>query len=175
MDEWPGSDTGRAPAPVRGSFLLERVYADSARDLGIPPRQGVLLCVLTPGPLELSRLGTVLRVAEPVLTGLVEAAEASRHVTRTTDPAGTHTGTVTVVLTSIGASIAQEFYDETCARIDALTYGLSISERTALAALLGRFMVGRHRPRPVTHLHAGTRSGSGPRPHNTPTPPAQSA
>ncbi|GLY29629.1 MarR family winged helix-turn-helix transcriptional regulator [Kineosporia sp. NBRC 101731] len=173
MDEWPGSDTGRAPAPVRGSFLLERVYADSARDLGIPPQQGVLLCVLTPGPVELSRLGAVLRVAEPTLTGLVQAAETSRHVTRGPDPAGTYP--VVLTLTSIGASIAQEFYDETCARIDALTYGLSTSERTALAALLGRFMVGRHRPRPVTHLHAGTRSGSGPRPRNNPTPPAQSA
>ncbi len=40
---------GVVPALVRGSFLIERVYAESARQHGITPQQGVLMCVLMSG------------------------------------------------------------------------------------------------------------------------------
>ncbi len=139
MDEDRVDVMGIVPALVRGSFLIERVYADSAREAGITPQQGVLLCVLMPGALGMTELGAVLRLAKSSLTGLVNRTEANGFVARSADPADTRA--VMVSLTPPGASIAQVFYDETCRRIDALTYGLSTDERAALAALLGRFVV----------------------------------
>ena len=139
MDEQSADIMGIVPALVRGSFLIERVYADAAREHSVTPQQGVLLCVLMPGPLGMTELSGVLRLAKSSLTGLVNRTEANGFVVRSADP--TDTRAVVVSLTASGASVAQEFYDETCRRIDALTHTLSSGERAALASLLGRVVV----------------------------------
>ncbi|MFD0852358.1 MarR family winged helix-turn-helix transcriptional regulator, partial [Actinomadura adrarensis] len=45
---------------------------------------------------------------------------------------------VRVALTEKGAKVTEEFYVETCRRVEALTEGLDGAERDTLAALLGR-------------------------------------
>ncbi len=139
MDEDRVDVMGIVPALVRGSFLIERVYADSAREAGITPQQGVLLCVLMPGALGMTELGAVLRLAKSSLTGLVNRTEANGFVARSADP--TDTRAVVVSLTPPGASLAEGLYAAPGRRVAALTYGRWTDERAALAALLGRFVV----------------------------------
>ncbi len=127
---------GVVPALVRGSFLIERVYADSAREHGITPQQGVLICVLMPGPLGMTELSQTLSLAKSSLTGLVNRSEANGLVERATDPVDTRA--VVVSLTPAGSATAEKFYAGTCRRVDALTKSLDPAERDTLSALLGR-------------------------------------
>ncbi|NUU25692.1 MAG: MarR family transcriptional regulator, partial [Streptomycetaceae bacterium] len=48
---------------------------------------------------------------------------------------------VRVVLTEAGAELAEEFYAETCRRVDVLSSGLDDAERETLARLLGRVVL----------------------------------
>ncbi len=139
MSEEDAELLGVVPALVRGSFLIERVYADSAREHGITPQQGVLMCVLMPGALGMTELGETLGLAKSSLTGLVNRTEANGYVTRSADPDDTRA--VVVALTSTGAAVAEKFYTGTCDRIAALTQGLSGEERDTLSSLLGRVIV----------------------------------
>ena len=143
-DDSPGDGDGDGvmgvvPALVRSSFLIERVYAESARQHGITPQQGVLMCVLMAGELGMTDLGATLGLAKSSLTGLVNRTEANGFVARSTDPADTRA--VTVRLTAAGDAVVQKFYTETCRRVDDLARGLSAEDRAALASLLGRVVV----------------------------------
>ena len=57
---------------VRSAFLVDAVYAGSARKYGITSQQGQLLCVLMPQPYGMSELGEMLGLARSSLTGLVQ-------------------------------------------------------------------------------------------------------
>ncbi|MFE3452657.1 MarR family winged helix-turn-helix transcriptional regulator [Nonomuraea sp. NPDC059194] len=121
---------------VRSTFLVNAVYADSAREYGITSQQGQLLCVLMAQPYGMSELGAVLRLAKSSLTGLVDRTERNGLVDRKPDPQDSRA--VRVTLTRRGSRLAEEFYVETCRRIEKLTSGLAAGERDALAGLLGR-------------------------------------
>lgn len=120
---------------VRSTFLVNAVYADAARDHGLTPAQGQLLCVLMPQPYGMSELVAMLGLAKSSLTGLVDRTERNGLVHRETDPDDTRA--VRVSLTSEGARLAEAFYSDTCQRVDALAAGLGSAERDALADLLG--------------------------------------
>jgi len=127
---------GVVAALVRSTFLVNAVYAESAREWGITPQQGQLLCVLMAQPYGMRELGTVLGLAKSSLTGLVDRTERNGLVERRPDPHDSRA--VTVTLTRHGAKVADEFYTETCRRVEQLTAGFAAAERDALAALLGR-------------------------------------
>jgi DNA-binding MarR family transcriptional regulator len=127
---------GVVAALVRTSFLVNAVYADSAREYGLTPQQGQLLCVLMPGPYGMGELGATLGLAKSSTTGLVERSERVGLVRRTADPRDTRA--VRVELTGPGRACADAFYEKTCRRVDVLSAGLSAAERDALAGLLGR-------------------------------------
>jgi len=131
-----GGEIGVVGALVRSAFLVNAVYAESAREYGITPQQGQLLCVLMAKPYGMGELGATLRLAKSSLTGLIDRSERSGLVRREPDPNDMRA--VRVALTEEGARIADEFYEETCRRVDGLPEGLSTEERDALASLLGR-------------------------------------
>ncbi|WTX00221.1 MarR family transcriptional regulator [Streptomycetaceae bacterium NBC_01309] len=134
-----GDRFGIATAMVRTAFLVNAVYAESGREHGLTPQQGQLLCVLMAQPFGMGALGGMLGLAKSSLTGLVDRTERNGLVRREPDPYDTRA--VRVALTDEGARLAEEFYTETCRRIEALPAGLSADEREALAALLGRVVV----------------------------------
>ncbi|KAB8188730.1 MarR family transcriptional regulator [Nonomuraea phyllanthi] len=121
---------------VRSAFLVDAVYADSAREYGLTQQQGQLLCVLMPQPYGMSELGATLGLAKSSLTGLVDRSERNGLVQRKPDPHDSRA--VRVALTRRGAKLADEFYTETCRRIEELTAEFAPEERAALAALLAR-------------------------------------
>jgi DNA-binding MarR family transcriptional regulator len=126
-------------ALVRSTFLVNAVYAESAREYGVTVAQGQLLCVLMARPYGMSELGATLHLAKSSLTGLVDRTERNGLVKREPDPHDTRA--VVVALTPAGSKLAEEFYVETCRRIDLLPAGLSAAERDTLAGLLGRVVV----------------------------------
>lgn len=124
---------------MRSTFLVNAVYAESAREYGLTQQQGQLLCVLMPQPYGMSELGAVLGLAKSSLTGLVDRTERNGLVQRKPDPQDSRA--VRVALTGQGAKLADEFYTATCRRIEELTSGFAPAERDTLAALLGRVVM----------------------------------
>jgi DNA-binding MarR family transcriptional regulator len=129
---------GIVAALVRSSFLVDAVYAQSGRDHGLTAQQGKLLCVLMAQPYGMGELGAVLGLAKSSLTGLVDRTERNGLVQR--EPVAGDSRAVRVALTRQGARLADEFYAETCRRIEELSAGLEPAERAQLAALLGRIV-----------------------------------
>ncbi|MFD9891474.1 MarR family winged helix-turn-helix transcriptional regulator [Amycolatopsis sp. NPDC059027] len=130
---------GVVTALVRSAFLVNAVYAESSREHGITPQQGQLLCVLMAQPYGMSELGATLGLAKSSLTGLVDRTERNGLVRREPDPVDSRA--VRVTLTAEGRRLAEEFYAETCRRVDELPSGLSAAERQTLAGLLGRVVL----------------------------------
>src|SRR4051794_30189348 len=106
---------GVVTALVRSAFLVNAVYAESAREYGLTSQQGQLLCVLMAQPYGMTELGTTLDLAKSSLTGLVDRTERNGLVRREPDPRDMRA--VRVALTPQGSKLATEFYDETCRRI----------------------------------------------------------
>jgi DNA-binding MarR family transcriptional regulator len=126
-------------ALVRSAFLVNALYAESGREHGITSQQGQLLCVLMAQPYGMSELGSILGLAKSSLTGLVDRTERNGLVRREPDPQDMRA--VRVALTPRGSKLAEEFYDETCRRIEKLPAGLDDAERETLARLLGRVVL----------------------------------
>lgn len=139
-----GGEIGVVSALVRSSFLVNAVYAESGREHGLTPQQGQLLCVLMAKPYGMSELGAVLGLAKSSLTGLVDRTERNGLVRREPDP--TDARAVRITLTPRGRRLAEEFYAETCLRIEKLATGLSAAERDRLAGLLGRIVLANEVP-----------------------------
>ncbi|OZM79381.1 MarR family winged helix-turn-helix transcriptional regulator [Pseudonocardia sp. MH-G8] len=127
---------GVVAALVRSSFLVNAVYAESSREYGLTSQQGQLLCVLMAQPYGMGELGAMLGLAKSSITGLVDRTERNGLVRREPDPQDMRA--VRVALTPRGSRLAEEFYVETCRRIEELPAGLSAAERDVLADLLGR-------------------------------------
>jgi DNA-binding MarR family transcriptional regulator len=130
---------GIAAALVRSAFLVDAVYAESAREHGLTPQQGQLLCVLMGRPYGMTDLGATLGLAKSSLTGLVDRTERNSLVRREPDPKDTRA--VRVALTARGSRLAEDFYGETCRRVEKLPAGLSAAECGTLTALLGRIVL----------------------------------
>lgn len=150
---------GIAAALVRGAFLVNAVYAESARESGLTSQQGKLLCVLMPQPYGMGELSSMLGLAKSSLTGLVDRMERNGLVRRESDPSDTRA--VRVALTPQGSALAEEFYAETCRRVEALSGGLSGVERDLLAELLGRVVLDNEVP--MVFLEADSASFHGAR------------
>ncbi|MGI5202545.1 MarR family winged helix-turn-helix transcriptional regulator [Spirillospora sp. CA-108201] len=123
---------------------MNAVYGESAREYGITSQQGQLLCVLMARPRGMGELGAMLGLAKSSLTGLVDRTERNGLVRREPDPRDLRA--VRIVLTSQGSRLVEEFYAETCRRIDRLPEGLGDAERGALADLLGRVVLANEVP-----------------------------
>ncbi|MCO5993327.1 MarR family winged helix-turn-helix transcriptional regulator [Actinoallomurus rhizosphaericola] len=134
-----GQQMSVVAALVRSSFLVNAVYAASSREYGLTPQQGQLLCVLMPGPYGMSELGAMLGLAKSSLTGLVDRTAQRGLVRREPDPEDGRA--VRIALTPEGAELVEEFYAETCRRVEDLPAGLGDDERRLLAELLGRVVL----------------------------------
>jgi DNA-binding MarR family transcriptional regulator len=131
-----GEDLGVVAGLVRASFLVNAVYAESARAYGLTVQQGQLLCVLMGRPYGMGDLGATLGLEKSSLTGLVDRAVRRGLVRREPDPDDRRA--VQVVLTGEGRDLAEDFYAATCRRVDELAAGLGGPDRDRLAALLGQ-------------------------------------
>jgi DNA-binding MarR family transcriptional regulator len=139
-----GEDLGVVAGLVRSSFLVNAVYAESAREYGLTVQQGQLLCVLMGRPYGMGDLGATLGLEKSSLTGLVDRAVRRGLVRREPDPDDRRA--IQVVLTDEGRDLAEEFYAATCRRVDELAAGLPTPDRDRLAGLLGRIVADNEAP-----------------------------
>jgi DNA-binding MarR family transcriptional regulator len=144
---------GVVAALVRSSFLVNAVYAESSREYGLTPQQGQLLCVLMAQPYGMGELGGVLGLAKSSLTGLVDRCAQRGLVWREPDPQDARA--VRVALTAEGSELAEEFYTETCRRVEMLSTGLSDADRGTLATLLGQVVQDNEVPAVFMDMDAG--------------------
>ncbi|MGH3240231.1 MAG: MarR family winged helix-turn-helix transcriptional regulator [Spirillospora sp.] len=151
MGTQEGERIGVVGALVQSAFLVNAVYAESAREHGITSQQGVLLCVLMMEPRGMGELGAMLGLAKSSLTGLVDRTERNGLVRRESDPADMRA--VRVALTPEGRALIDEFYPETCRRVERLADGLDEAERNALGEVLGRVV--RDNEVPVVFMEPG--------------------
>lgn len=152
---------GVVTALVRSSFLVNSAYAESSRAYGLTPQQGQLLCVLMAHPYGMSELGTVLGLAKSSLTGLVDRTAQRGLVQRVPDPRDGRA--VWVALTPAGGRLAEEFYAETCRRVDQLPTSLGEDERALLADLLSRVLRDNQVPVVFMDLDEGRTTATPPR------------
>jgi DNA-binding MarR family transcriptional regulator len=139
MSKQGAGQIGVVSGLVRSAFLVNAVYAESAREHGLTSQQGQLLCVLMARPCGMGELGAMLGLAKSSITGLVDRTERNGLVRRESDPQDTRA--VRVALTSRGSRLVEEFYAETCLRVEKLSTGLSEAERATLGDLLGRVVL----------------------------------
>lgn len=134
-------------ALVRSAFLVDATYEQTARKHQLTSQQGQLLCVLMGKPEEGFGMGELVRIlglAKSSITGLVDRSLRRGLVRRESDSADGRA--VRVLLTSEGEKVAEEFYDETVARVAELPMMLSEAEQRQLAELLGRLVFGNQVP-----------------------------
>jgi DNA-binding MarR family transcriptional regulator len=159
MGKAVGEHMGVVTALVRSSFLVNAVYAESSREYGLTPQQGQLLCVLMAQPYGMSELGGVLGLAKSSLTGLVDRTAQRGLVRREPNP---HDGrAVRIALTAEGEQLAEDFYTETCRRIEVLPAGLSDADRSRLAGLLGQVVLDNKVPVVFMELDEGAPAAHG--------------
>ena len=99
MGKQDDGQIGVVAALVRSAFLVNAVYAASAREHGLTQQQGQLLCVLMARSYGMGELGVVLGLAKSSLTGLVDRTERNGLVQREPDPQDTRA--VRVALTKL--------------------------------------------------------------------------
>jgi hypothetical protein len=75
---------GVVAALVRSTFLVNAVYAEAARERGLTPQQGQLLCVLMAQPYGMTELASIARTH--TVSVMLFADTARRPVTRTLVP-----------------------------------------------------------------------------------------
>ncbi|WP_433162574.1 MarR family winged helix-turn-helix transcriptional regulator [Kribbella sp. CA-247076] len=121
-------------ALVQAMHVLQDLYAETSRPLGLTPQQAHLLCVLLAGPLGMTELSRILSIERSSLTSMVDRLERRDLVARIPHP--TDRRACHINLTPAGLSLADEAHDAFTTRIEALTANLSPTARRTLTTTL---------------------------------------
>ncbi|TDC14381.1 MarR family winged helix-turn-helix transcriptional regulator, partial [Kribbella albertanoniae] len=76
-------DTELTGALIQVMHLLQDLYAETSRPLGLTPQQAHLLCVLLMGPQGMTDLSRILSIERSTLTNMVDRLERRTLVART--------------------------------------------------------------------------------------------
>ena len=127
-------DVELAGALVQTMHVLQDLYAETSRPLGLTPQQAHLLCVLLSGPLGMTELSRILSIERSSLTSMVDRLERRDLVARIPDPADRRA--CKIELSTPGRKLAHETHDAFTNRIEALTTDLSPTTRQTLTRTL---------------------------------------
>jgi DNA-binding MarR family transcriptional regulator len=123
-----------AGALVQTMHVLQDLYAETSRPLGLTPQQAHLLCVLLDGPLGMTELSRILSIERSSLTSMVDRLERRDLVARIPYP--TDRRAYRIELTTPGLALAHEAHNAFTARIDELTADLTPTARRTLTTTL---------------------------------------
>jgi DNA-binding MarR family transcriptional regulator len=127
-------DAGLASALVQTMHVLQDLYAETSRPLGLTPQQAHLLCTLLGGPLGMTELSRILSIERSSLTSMVDRLERRDLVARIPSP--TDRRAYQIELTKPGLDLAHDAHDAFTTRIAALTTDLSPTARRTLTTAL---------------------------------------
>jgi DNA-binding MarR family transcriptional regulator len=128
------SDTELVGSLVRLMHLLQDLYAETSRPLGLTPQQAHLICVLLDGPLGMTELSRIMSIERSSLTSMVDRLERRSLVARSADPADRRA--CQIALTDEGRTLAHEAHDAYTSRVEALTTDLSATHKTHVLAAI---------------------------------------
>ncbi|MFI6828770.1 MarR family winged helix-turn-helix transcriptional regulator [Kribbella sp. NPDC050241] len=131
-------DTDLAGALVQTMHVLQDLYAETSRPLGLTPQQAHLLCVLLGGPLGMTELSRILSIERSSLTSMVDRLERRDLVSRIPNP--TDRRACQIELTAPGLALAHDAHNGFTERIGAMTTGLAAADRRTLAATLQKIV-----------------------------------
>jgi len=123
-----------AGALVQTMHVLQDLYAETSRPLGLTPQQAHLLCVLLGGPLGMTELSRILSIERSSLTSMVDRLERRDLVARIPNP--TDRRALQIELTDPGLALANDAHKAFTTRIDDLTADLSPTARRTLSTAL---------------------------------------
>ncbi|GAB3945674.1 hypothetical protein GCM10029976_071840 [Kribbella albertanoniae] len=127
-------DTELTGALIQVMHLLQDLYAETSRPLGLTPQQAHLLCVLLMGPQGMTDLSRILSIERSTLTNMVDRLERRTLVARTSHP--TDRRACQIELTDPGRALADEAHEAVTARITQLTTNLPATTRATLTTTL---------------------------------------
>ena len=127
-------DAELAGALVQTMHVLQDLYAETSRPLGLTPQQAHLLCVLLAGPLGMTDLSRILSIERSSLTSMVDRLERRDLVARIPNP--TDRRAFQIELTDPGLALANDAHKAFTTRIDDLTADLSPTARRTLTTTL---------------------------------------
>lgn len=127
-------DTELTGALIQVMHLLQDLYAETSRPLGLTPQQAHLLCVLLMGPQGMTDLSRILSIERSTLTNMVDRLERRTLVARTSHP--TDRRACQIDLTDAGRALADQAHEAVTARITHLTTNLPATTRATLTTTL---------------------------------------
>jgi DNA-binding MarR family transcriptional regulator len=128
------SDVELVGSLVRLMHVLQDLYAETSRPLGLTPQQAHLLCVLLDGPLGMTELSRILSIERSSLTSMVDRLERRSLVARTPNPNDRRA--CQIALSDAGLDLAHEAHNAFTSRISALTDDLPATHRKQLIAAI---------------------------------------
>ncbi|MFF1816088.1 MarR family winged helix-turn-helix transcriptional regulator [Kribbella sp. NPDC058245] len=131
-------DTDLTGALVQTMHLLQDLYAETSRPLGLTPQQAHLICVLLMGPQGMTDLSRTLSIERSTLTNMVDRLERRTLVARTAHP--TDRRACEIHLTEDGRALANQAHQAVTTRIKTLTAHLPATTRRQLTDALHAFL-----------------------------------
>jgi DNA-binding MarR family transcriptional regulator len=128
------SDTELVGSLVRLMHVLQDLYAETSRPLGLTPQQAHLICVLLDGPLGMTELSRIMSIERSSLTSMVDRLERRSLVARSADPSDRRA--CHIALTDDGRTLAHQAHDAYTARVEALTTDLSPTHKSYVHAAI---------------------------------------
>ncbi|ADB35207.1 transcriptional regulator, MarR family [Kribbella flavida DSM 17836] len=125
-------DTELVGSLVQLMYVLQDLYAETSRPLGLTPQQAHLLCVLLAGPLGMTELSRIMSIERSSLTSMVDRLERRSLVERLPDPADRRA--CRIALTGPGTELADQAHSAYTDRIAELTGNLPAGQRNAIVA-----------------------------------------
>ncbi|WP_433010264.1 MarR family winged helix-turn-helix transcriptional regulator [Kribbella sp. CA-294648] len=124
------TDTELVGSLVTLMHVLQDLYAETSRPLGLTPQQAHLLCVLLCGPQGMTDLSRILSIERSSLTSMVDRLERRSLVARNAHP--TDRRACQIALTPEGHTLADQAHTAFTDRVEALTSMVSPAARKTL-------------------------------------------
>lgn len=128
------TDTELVGNLVKLMHVVQDLYAETSRPLGLTPQQAHLLCVLLAGPRGMTDLSRILSIERSSLTSMVDRLERRSLVARNAHP--TDRRACQIALTPDGHKLADQAHTAFTDRVEAMTTVLSPTARKALATAI---------------------------------------
>jgi DNA-binding MarR family transcriptional regulator len=127
-------DVELAGALVQTMHVLQDLYAETSRPLGLTPQQAHLLCVLLDGPLGMTDLSRILSIERSSLTSMVDRLERRDLVARIPNP--TDRRACQITLTDPGLALAHQAHNAYTTQIEKRIAEIPAARRKPLIAAI---------------------------------------
>jgi len=127
-------DTELVGSLVQLMHVLQDLYAETSRPLGLTPQQAHLLCVLLDGPLGMTDLSRILSIERSSLTSMVDRLERRDLVARIPNP--TDRRAFQITLTDPGLALAHQAHNAYTTQIEKRIANIPASHRKPLIAAI---------------------------------------